>query len=221
LSGLPEYDEFKLGPDWIGGRRALRDYAFEKVKFPKSMELPTAGAAPSKTDADKFVKSLTPQEYFSLELSLTLEEDPSYQRLQAEYNILVTTPPQTITNNYYPAAPSGPGFESRGPSSGGGSSSSSSGGGASAGAAGGGGKAPLPIHVHYDTFLQQGWYCQGRKCDVPKDACFVGHNCDTYVWVMPCQLDALNKFTLAILDFYNIGNSGGSNLPSPPVSTLK
>jgi hypothetical protein len=68
--------------------------------------------------------------------------------------------------------------------------------------------------------LRPGWYCVGCKNNVPKDACFVGHHCNTYVWVTRYQMDGLNKFTLAILDFYNIGNTGGSNIPTPPPATL-
>jgi hypothetical protein len=45
-----------------------------------------------------------------------------------------------------------------------------------------------------------GWYHVGRKHDVPKDVCYVGHYCDTYVWVGPGGSDRLTKLTLAILD---------------------
>jgi hypothetical protein len=44
-----------------------------------------------------------------------------------------------------------------------------------------------------------GWFCAGRKKDVPKDACFVGHYCDHYVWVMPDRVDDLSHFTLIVL----------------------
>ena len=44
-----------------------------------------------------------------------------------------------------------------------------------------------------------GWFCVGRKSDVPKDACFVGHYCETYVWVPPQGVDDLSRFTLIIL----------------------
>jgi hypothetical protein len=44
-----------------------------------------------------------------------------------------------------------------------------------------------------------GWFCVGRKRDVPKDACFVGHYCDNYVWVMPDHVEELSHFTLIVL----------------------
>lgn len=45
----------------------------------------------------------------------------------------------------------------------------------------------------------RGWFYSGRKCDVPKCACYVGRYCDTYVWVMPENLDDFTRFTLTIL----------------------
>ncbi len=44
-----------------------------------------------------------------------------------------------------------------------------------------------------------GWFCVGRKKDVPKNASFVGHYCDQYVWVMPHGVSGLSEFTLIIL----------------------
>ncbi len=44
-----------------------------------------------------------------------------------------------------------------------------------------------------------GWFCVGRKRDVPKDACFVGHYCDNYVWVMSEHVQDLSQFTLIVL----------------------
>ncbi len=81
-------------------------------------------------------------------------------------------------------------------------------------------KPPLPIHIPYCTFVQQGWYNVGRKCDVPRDACFVGSHGNTYVWVMPGQLDGLTMFALAILDFYNINNPGSGGATHTPATTL-
>ena len=48
--------------------------------------------------------------------------------------------------------------------------------------------------------LPRGWFNVGPKKDVPKDACYVGHCCDTYVWVTPDGIPGLTRFTLAILD---------------------
>ncbi len=52
-----------------------------------------------------------------------------------------------------------------------------------------------------------GWFCVGRKCDVPKDACFVGHHCDNYVWVMPEHVQDLSHFTLIVLGITKHGVS--------------
>jgi len=193
---------------------------------------------------------LSYDQYFRLMLGIRLSTDPDYQRLLSKYAILVPPPSQTAMNlivksssdaalsRETPAAsgnfpdvppnllaepeatapsPYGSGAAGGGAGGGGGGSGSGGGGGAGAGA---GGKAPLPIHIPYYTFLRPGWYCVGCKNNVPKDACFVGHHCNTYVWVTRYQMDGLNKFTLAILDFYNIGNTGGSNIPTPPPATL-
>ena len=47
--------------------------------------------------------------------------------------------------------------------------------------------------------IPKGWFSVGGKHDVPKDACFVAHYCDTYVWVMPDGIDGLSRFTITIL----------------------
>ncbi len=52
----------------------------------------------------------------------------------------------------------------------------------------------------YECMLPMGWYCVGGKEDVPKDACYVGQYCDTYVWVMPEGVDGLSRFTITVLD---------------------
>jgi hypothetical protein len=51
-----------------------------------------------------------------------------------------------------------------------------------------------------DCIVPRGWYCVGRKKDVPKECCLVGCYCDTYVWVPPEGLDGLSRFTLTVLD---------------------
>jgi hypothetical protein len=203
LAGLPDYHEFAWGPDWQNERAKLFNYAVK------------VGRAPKDGQANDYVQAITSQEYLNLELGATLDDDPNYQRLLAEYNMMLPQPAQPP-----PTGALTPSTRAASTSSSTGSSSSSGAAGGSAAAASGG-KPPLPIHIHYEAFIQQGWFGRGRKCDVPKDACFVGHHCNTYVWVDMSHLDGLNRFTLAILDFYNIGNSGGNNLPQPPVSTLK
>lgn len=50
--------------------------------------------------------------------------------------------------------------------------------------------------------LRQPWLCVGQKCDVPCNACYVGHyhNCDSdvYVWVPSDGLKTLSEFTLIV-----------------------
>ena len=57
-------------------------------------------------------------------------------------------------------------------------------------------------HLLYINALKPGWFGVGRKRDVPKDACYVGCYCNTYVWVPPENVDLLTRFTLAILDIH-------------------
>jgi hypothetical protein len=46
-----------------------------------------------------------------------------------------------------------------------------------------------------------GWYGRGGKHDVPRDACFVGHYRDCYVWVGPDGLKNLSNLTIKTLKF--------------------
>ncbi len=51
-----------------------------------------------------------------------------------------------------------------------------------------------------EYFPPRGWYGVGCKKDVPKDACYVGRYCDTYVWVLPGGMNSLSLFTMGALD---------------------
>jgi hypothetical protein len=51
-----------------------------------------------------------------------------------------------------------------------------------------------------DYYPPRGWYGVGGKDDVPKDACYVGCYCDTYVWVLPGGVNDLALFTMGALD---------------------
>ena len=51
-----------------------------------------------------------------------------------------------------------------------------------------------------DYYPPRGWYGVGGKKDVPKDACYVGCHCGTYVWVTPGGMNELATFTLGALD---------------------
>jgi hypothetical protein len=51
-----------------------------------------------------------------------------------------------------------------------------------------------------DCVLPMGWFHSGCKKDVPREACYVGHHCDTYVWVLPDGLEGLTRFTMTVID---------------------
>ncbi|HVS36192.1 MAG TPA: hypothetical protein VMS17_11475 [Gemmataceae bacterium] len=51
-----------------------------------------------------------------------------------------------------------------------------------------------------DYFPPRGWYGVGCKKDVPKDACYVGCHCNTYVWVTAEGRNDLALFTMGALD---------------------
>jgi hypothetical protein len=51
-----------------------------------------------------------------------------------------------------------------------------------------------------DYYPPRGWYGVAGKKDVPKDACYVGCHCGTYVWVMPEGMNGLATFTMGALD---------------------
>jgi hypothetical protein len=48
--------------------------------------------------------------------------------------------------------------------------------------------------------LHCGWVHVGKKCDVPREASYVGKHGDTYVWVMQADMASLTSLTIAILD---------------------
>ncbi len=51
-----------------------------------------------------------------------------------------------------------------------------------------------------DYYPPRGWYGVGCKKDIPKDACYVGCHCGTYVWVLPEGRNDLALFTMGALD---------------------
>jgi hypothetical protein len=48
------------------------------------------------------------------------------------------------------------------------------------------------------------WFGYGRKHDVPRNACFVGHYGKCYTWVGPAQRAALAEFTLTVLNLASV-----------------
>jgi hypothetical protein len=69
-------------------------------------------------------------------------------------------------------------------------------------------------HLLYLPAVKPGWFAVGGKDDVPKHACYIGRYGNTYVWVLPENLEMLTRFTLAILDIhtYRSARIGGSRI---------
>ena len=70
----------------------------------------------------------------------------------------------------------------------------------------------------YMKWVQRGWYSVGGRRDVPKDACYVGHCGDTYVWVTPDGLDGLSRLTLVVL---NIATLDPNPPPAQPTKVVR
>jgi hypothetical protein len=51
-----------------------------------------------------------------------------------------------------------------------------------------------------ECLIPTGWYCVGRRQDVPKDANYVARYNDVYVWVTPQGLEGLTRFTMTVID---------------------
>jgi hypothetical protein len=64
-----------------------------------------------------------------------------------------------------------------------------------------------------DCVLPTGWFHAGCKKDVPRDACYVAHYCDAYVWVTPDGLEGLTRFTMTVIDL-------ATGKPHPPMKTV-
>jgi len=52
--------------------------------------------------------------------------------------------------------------------------------------------------------IPTGWFGWGKKRDVPRDACFVGHYGDCYTWVCPEHRSELAEFTLTVLNLASV-----------------
>ena len=65
------------------------------------------------------------------------------------------------------------------------------------------------LGMGYEEWLPRGWYCFGRRRDVPRDACYVANSGDCYVWVMPEGIDGLSRLTLVMLNIATLD-------PNPP-----
>jgi hypothetical protein len=67
--------------------------------------------------------------------------------------------------------------------------------------------AEILKHFQVDEELARipaGWFRVGKKKDVPRRACYVGHHCGTYVWVPPDGIDGLTRFTYVIMDIATV-----------------
>lgn len=71
------------------------------------------------------------------------------------------------------------------------------------------------VKLDYYSKVYPGWFSVGSKCDVPKEACYVGHCGKTYAWVMPTQTRDLANFTLAILDIATYQSAAARMAISP------
>lgn len=78
------------------------------------------------------------------------------------------------------------------------------------------GRAHIPSADEFEVPV--GWFRMGRKCDVPKNACYVGHHRDRYAWVTAEGVEGLSQFTLAILTVTKLEKSaaGKSSLMFTP-----
>jgi hypothetical protein len=52
--------------------------------------------------------------------------------------------------------------------------------------------------------IPTGWFGWGRKHDVPRDACYVGHYGNRYTWVCPAHRADLAEFTLTIINLASV-----------------
>ena len=52
--------------------------------------------------------------------------------------------------------------------------------------------------------IPTGWFGWGRKHDVPRNACFVGHYGKCYTWVCPEHRSELAEFTLTVLNLASV-----------------
>jgi hypothetical protein len=64
-----------------------------------------------------------------------------------------------------------------------------------------------------DCVIPRGWFHAGCKKDVPKEACYVGRYCDTYVWVLPDGVEGLTRFTMTVIDL-------ATGKPHAPMKTV-
>jgi hypothetical protein len=64
-----------------------------------------------------------------------------------------------------------------------------------------------------DCVIPRGWFQAGCKKDVPKNACYVGRYCDSYVWVLPDGVEGLTRFTMTVIDL-------ATGKPHAPMKTV-
>ena len=57
----------------------------------------------------------------------------------------------------------------------------------------------VAIVVHELEAIGPGWFCVGKRRDVPRDACYVGCYCDTWVWIPADGREGLTDFTLTAM----------------------
>jgi hypothetical protein len=62
--------------------------------------------------------------------------------------------------------------------------------------------------------ISRDWLCVGTKHDIPKEARFVAHRGDVYVWVKPDQSKLFADFALLILNIATVTPSSGPSGPT-------
>jgi len=64
-----------------------------------------------------------------------------------------------------------------------------------------------------DCVIPKGWFHAGCEKDVPKNACYVGRYCDTYIWVTSDGIEGLTRFTMTVIDL-------ATGKPHAPMKTV-
>jgi len=80
---------------------------------------------------------------------------------------------------------------------------------------------PCPDDCCCDNPQPASWFgISVNKHDVPRCACYVGHCCNIWVWVLPENTPELTRFSLALIDIASIGSQTAFNETiKPPSST--
>ena len=70
----------------------------------------------------------------------------------------------------------------------------------------------------YMQWIHSGWLRCGRRCDVPKKACYSANCGDCYIWVIPAAVESLSRLTIVVLDIATIDPN---EPPAPATKTVE